>query len=260
MTGEDEVADVRADEELGRGVTLEQWCVAVKSGWQVLRIRNGRIALCLAHRESSVRWCLAPGWQGLLAVRQGLQVVSGGASVLPLPQTNLVKLQFFIDQGVRYAVGPVRGEPWAALSESGTPYQARSVLEAWYLALALQGHPSYHAFANQLRSSESYQLLGFLLAQGSSSGKLQDLAVRYGVSVSHFRRLCSQALGGAAKSWLREWRTARALLAMAEKPRSLTDVALEFGYASSSHFSNEIRELVGVAPSSLIDISRRSSE
>jgi len=47
---------------------------------------------------------------------------------------------------------------------------------------------------------------------------------------------------------------------MVEGAASLTDVALEFGYASSSHFSKEIRELVGVAPSSLIDITRLSSE
>ena len=47
---------------------------------------------------------------------------------------------------------------------------------------------------------------------------------------------------------------------MAEGPASLTDVALEFGYASSSHFSKEIRELVGIAPSSLIDITGLSGE
>jgi AraC-like DNA-binding protein len=36
---------------------------------------------------------------------------------------------------------------------------------------------------------------------------------------------------------------------------SLTDVALEFGFASSSHFSKEVRELVGFAPSNLADIT-----
>ena len=41
---------------------------------------------------------------------------------------------------------------------------------------------------------------------------------------------------------------------------SLTDVALEFGYASSSHFSKEIRELVGFSPSSLADITDLSSK
>lgn len=248
------------DSEPSRNLTLEQWCVSLKHGEQVLRIRNGGEPLCLAHRESSVQLCLAPGWRGLLAVRQGLSVASGVASVLPLSQTNIVKLQFFIDQGMPHSVGSVRGRPWATLNESGSIDQAGPILDSWYLGLAVQGHPSYQVFANQLRSTESYQLLGFLLAQGSSSEKLQDLAARYGVSVSHFRRLCIQALGGAAKPGLREWRTARALLAMANRRRSLTEVALEFGYSSSSHFSKEMRDLVGVTPSSLIDIYRLSGE
>lgn len=251
---------MKTSEEPGLGVTLEQWCAITKPGEQIVRIRNGRKALCLAHRESSVQWCLAPGWKGLLALCPGLQVVSGNAWVLPLAQTNLVKLQFFIDQGMARGVDAACREPWAALSESDTQEQQVSNLESWYLTLALQGHSAYRAFARQLRSGESYLLLGFLLEQGASSEKLQDLAGRYGVSVSHFRRLCRQALGCAAKIELREWRTARALLTMAERAGSLTDVALELGYASSSHFSKEIRELVGVAPSSLVDITRLSSE
>lgn len=251
---------MRVGEEPERVVTLEQWCAAVKSGEQVLRIRNGLGALCLAHRQSTVRWCLGPEWQGLLVVRSGLRVVSGSAQVLSLSHANLVKLQFFIDRGIAPQALPVHGEPWAALSEGCTRDQTVSDLESWYLTLALQGHAAYRAFAHQLRSGERYQLLGFLLEQGSGSEKLQDLARRYGVSVSHFRRLCHQALGGGAKSELRGWRTAQALLTMAEGASSLTDVAMEFGYASSSHFSKEVRELVGVAPSSLIDITRLSSE
>ncbi|AZC51703.1 Type III secretion thermoregulatory protein (LcrF,VirF) [Pseudomonas chlororaphis subsp. piscium] len=241
-------------------MTLGQWCSAVRSGEQVLRIRNGSNALCLAHRESSVRWCLAPEWQGLLVLRSGLQVVSGDAWVLALSQANLVKLQFFIDQGVVSEARSACSEPWAMLSEGLARNQSLQDLESWYLALALQGHGAYQAFAHRLRSSESYQLLSFLLEQGSRSEKLQDLARRYGVSVSHFRRLCRQALGGRAKSELRGWRMARALLSMTEGVSSITEVALEFGYASSSHFSKEIRELVGVTPSSLIDITRLSSE
>ena len=254
------VADVGVDERPDSVVTLRHWCALVKSGEQVIRIRNGREMLCLAHRENSDLLCLAPGWQGLLLLGPGLQVLNGNAWVLPLSQMSLFKLQFFIDQGCVPGLEPARSEAWAVLSESCSPGRAAQGLESWYLTLALQGDAGYRAFACHLRSCESYQLLGFLLEQDSGNEKLQDLAGRYGVSVSHFRRLCRQALGGAAKSELRGWRTARALLGMAEGAVSLTEVALKFGYASSSHFSKEIRELVGVAPSSLIDITRLSSE
>jgi AraC-like DNA-binding protein len=133
-------------------------------------------------------------------------------------------------------------------------------LEHWYIAQTLSAGPDAQAFADLLRQGENYRLLHFLLNQGASSEKLGFLARRYGVSVSHFRRLCHHALGGAAKPEMREWRTAQALLAMTKGKQSLTDVALEFGFASSSHFSKEIRKLVGVKPSSLIDITRLSSK
>ncbi|MDT4871476.1 Invasion protein InvF [compost metagenome] len=95
----------------------------------------------------------------------------------------------------------------------------------------------------------------FLLEQGTHSEKLTTLAQRYGVSVSHFRRLCRQALGTATKPALRGRRAARALLNMSLQDGSLTDIALELGFASSSHFSKEIRDLVGFTPSSLADIT-----
>ncbi|MCK3838860.1 MULTISPECIES: helix-turn-helix domain-containing protein [Pseudomonas] len=247
------------DEKLDQPTTIEQWCSSVKAGDQVLHIRNGSSVLHLSHRDSSVCGWLAPGWQGLLAWRQGLQVVEGSAEVLPLSCASLVKLQFFIDQGVEPDFQVSNSQPWAALSDEGAKHQTLAELESWYLAQCLQGGWEHREFAQHLRRSESYQLLGFLLERGAHSEKLRDLAGRYGVSVSHFRRLCRQALGGAAKSELRDWRAAKALLTMVEGTGSLTDVALEFGYASSSHFSKEVRELVGVAPSSLIDITRLSS-
>ncbi|AZC90122.1 Type III secretion thermoregulatory protein (LcrF,VirF) [Pseudomonas chlororaphis subsp. piscium] len=251
---------MRTNEDPERGVPLSRWCSSARPGEQLVRIRNGSRSLCLSHRQSSVQWCFAPEWQGLLMLCPGMQVVSGDACVLPLSGANLVKLQFFIDQGVAPAAGPARAEPWVSLREECTRKLTASGLESWYLTLALRGCNAYQAFARQLRSSESYQLLAFLLERGCGGEKLQDLAGRYGVSISHFRRLCRQALGGGAKSELREWRTAKALLSMADGVVSLTDVALEFGYSSSSHFSKEIRELVGVAPSSLTDIARLSSE
>jgi len=243
-----------------QALALKQWCAQGRSTEQVLRIHNSLAPLCLAHADSSVRLCLAAGWKGLLAFRPGLRLVHGDARILPLDQSALIKLQFFIDQAASVeSVAPCK-EPWAGLREPAGKLCSASSQESWYLSLALRGGVAYQAFAQQLRRSESYQLLGFLLGQGGGNERLLALAGRYGVSVSHFRRLCHQALGGAAKPKLREWRGARALLAMAEGDSSLTDLALEHGFASSSHFSREIRMLVGVAPSQLVDITRLSSE
>ena len=50
---------------------------------------------------------------------------------------------------------------------------------------------------------------GVLEQLGRRDASITELAQRYGVSVSHFRRLCRQALGSAAKPALRGWRTGR---------------------------------------------------
>lgn len=125
--------------------------------------------------------CLAPGWQGLLVVRPGLQVLSGSAWVLPLSQMSLFKLQFLSIRGrvwgaacPQRALGRTERRPWSGGADPG--------LESWYLSLALQGGVAYRAFACHLRSSESYQLLGFLLSKArvgkSSRTLLVDMAYR----------------------------------------------------------------------------------
>ncbi|VVP32263.1 Invasion protein InvF [Pseudomonas fluorescens] len=237
--------------------TLQDWCAEAKPFDLVVRILNTQQPLCLAHAEHMEQCCLPAGWHGLIAARPGLRVLSGSADILPLSELSLVKLQFFIDQGFPPKRGGRALPLVAAMREpaGGALDTARS-LETWFIAQALQNGSDYQRFAEVLRAGEGYHLLGFLLEKGSSSAKLNDLASHYGVSVSHFRRLCHQALGCAAKPELREWRTAQALLTLVERAQSLTDVAMEYGYASSSHFSKDIRELVGVTPSSLIDINR----
>ena len=206
--------------------------------------------------SDSARCCPFPaGWEGLIAVSDTLKMSGGSVQVLPLCETLLVKLQVFIDLGDALT-GPRSGlATWAMLPVACDIVRSHTALERWYIAQAMGGCPDYQAFADVLRHRESYGLVRFLLEQGTRSEKLTDLARRYGVSVSHFRRLCRQALGSATKPALRSWRTARALLNMSLQDGSLTDVALEFGFASSSHFSKEIRELVGFTPSSLADIT-----
>ncbi|WP_433739467.1 helix-turn-helix domain-containing protein [Pseudomonas putida] len=221
---------------------------------RVLHLRVGESPVHLASA------CHLPaGWEGLIAMNPVIEV-GAGVQALPVPQAWLVKLQVFIDLGNALKDQRTSDAPWAVLPVACSTVQCQSVLERWYIEQAMAGGAAYQAFAGVLRHTEDYGLVRFLLEQGTHSEKLTTLAQRYGVSVSHFRRLCRQALGTAAKPALRGWRTAQALLNMSLQDGSLTDVALEFGFASSSHFSREIRELVGFTPSSLADITYLSGK
>lgn len=221
---------------------------------RVLHLRVGQSPAHVVSPASAKTGQLPVGWEGLIAISAAIEL-NGSVQTRPIQEAPLVKLQVFIDLGEALVDRQSGPAPWAALPMPDPAAQSHKALERWYIEQAMAGGPAYQAFAGVLRNCESYGLVRFLLEQGTHSEKLTTLAQRYGVSVSHFRRLCRQALGTAAKPALRGWRTAQALLNMSQHNGSLTDVALEFGFASSSHFSKEIRELVGFTPSSLADIT-----
>jgi AraC-like DNA-binding protein len=224
---------------------------------RVLHLRVAQTPVQLnAARFGYSHW-LPVGWEGLIVLSDSLHWRGGELQVLPVCEAPLMKLQAFFDMSDAFDEAGLKGDaaPWALLPVADDIVRSPQRLERWYIEQAMGGTLAYLTFAETLRHHESYGLVRFLLEQGTRSVKLNALAQRYGVSVSHFRRLCRQALGTAAKPALRSWRTAQALLNMSLRDGSLTDVALEFGFASSSHFSKEVRELVGFAPSSLADIT-----
>lgn len=247
------------DQPPGSSQTLGSLCREAQLTTRVISIAVDELPLCLGHRADSQQYSYPVGWCGLLAFRPGTSVIEGDARILPPSGNGLVKLQAFLDQAISPCAVPA-DQSLVSLPVPPESLDCDKALERWYIRQSLTDAGALATFAELLRKGESYRLVCFLLAQSAASEKLSSLARKYGVSVSHFRRLCHEALGGAAKPEMREWRTAQALLAMTRGKQSLTDVALEFGFASSSHFSKEIRELVGVKPSSLIDITRLSSK
>jgi AraC-like DNA-binding protein len=230
-----------------------------RSSDRVLHLRVSQSPVHLVSNQCAQTCSLPVGWEGLIAINGAFEV-EGRLQSQSIAQAPLMKLQVFIDLGNALNDQRPRQAPWALLPVAYPSIASERALERWYIAQAMAGSEAWQAFASVLRHTESYGLVRFLLEQGTRSEKLTTLAQRYGVSVSHFRRLCREALGTAAKPALRGWRTAQALLNMSLQEGSLTDVALEFGFASSSHFSKEIRELVGFAPSSLADITYLSGK
>lgn len=105
-----------------------------------------------------------------------------------------------------------------------------------------------------VRNVESYWIAHFLLSQvmnedkESGSHKICNASKIYGVSESHFRKLCRHAFTRGPKKQLRLWRAAHSALQLIEKDNSIAAIAGNNGYASSSHFSSEIKSLFGITP------------
>lgn len=105
-----------------------------------------------------------------------------------------------------------------------------------------------------VRNVESYWIAYFLLSQvmngdkESDSHKIGNASKIYGVSESYFRKLCHHAFTRGPKKQLRLWRAAHSALQLIEKDNSIAAIAGNNGYASSSHFSSEIKSLFGITP------------
>ncbi|WP_200885967.1 helix-turn-helix domain-containing protein [Aeromonas hydrophila] len=122
-----------------------------------------------------------------------------------------------------------------------------------FTLLKPQGHGLENLFSF-VRNVESYWIAKFLLSRimnendESDCHKIGNASKIYGVSESYFRKLCNDAFTQGPKKQLRLWRAARSALQLIEKDNSISSIAGNNGYASSSHFSSEIKSLFGITP------------
>lgn len=196
----------------------------------------------------------------LVLNRVSIHVKSDNVSFRSLKLARLSKLLAFMDMAFENNVTQVKPPNWMTLELSNPEiYEDIKSCENWFLKQYMSPTPEFSFFISMLRKMESYCVVQFLFSQSKSGNTLIELGENYGVSYSHFRRLCNHALGGKVKNELRIWRMAQSLLENIEKEGNLTQLAINNGYASSSHFSNEIRDMIGVSPRDLSNIIRLAS-
>jgi AraC-like DNA-binding protein len=214
--------------------------------------QSGEIGLALDWKSDQALATLPENWQGVLLLdRLKVEVTSGQLSFRAVCVEFLTKLLAFVDAN-RETTVQASQQRWATLAISDlSVWNERRHCEYWFLSQLLGASPVLDDLLAVLRRRESYWLIRFLLQHSESSYNMRELGKRYGVSYSHFRRLCRTALGGNVKTELRLWRMARSLLEFTDGQESLTQLAMKHGYASSSHFSNETKVLIGVSPNRL---------
>jgi len=117
----------------------------------------------------------------------------------------------------------------------------------WLTLQVMQGDAN-NELLHHLRRQESYALASYLLKSPLNGAHLNELCVKYGLSYTHFRRLCRRSLGGAIKARLRAWRAARTVLDIIDSDQSILEIAVDNGYTSASHVSTDIKQLFGFTP------------
>lgn len=123
-----------------------------------------------------------------------------------------------------------------------------AAFERWFCDRILNMDDSIEPLREFLRAQEAYLLVRFLLCSFDDHSSVAGLASRYGLSTSHFRRICRGIFGGGLKSRLRQWRAQSALHDLLSGAKSVAELAYQHGFASSSHFSQEMKFHFGARP------------
>jgi AraC-like DNA-binding protein len=98
---------------------------------------------------------------------------------------------------------------------------------------------------NRERVQKVIAILKENLAQPPS---LDEIGRRVGCSHFHLSRIFSEEMGRGIFQHLRELRLERAAVMLGEGDMKITQVAMEVGYASPSHFTTAFRETFGCCP------------
>jgi AraC-like DNA-binding protein len=102
----------------------------------------------------------------------------------------------------------------------------------------------------QLSASSRHdrRLLDYVATRSASDHSLTTLARGAGQSLSTFKRHFRAATGVPPAAWVRQKRLARAKLLLETSDRSVTDIALDVGFSSVSHFVHTFRRRYQITP------------
>lgn len=99
-------------------------------------------------------------------------------------------------------------------------------------------------------------VLDYIEAHLDENLTLAELAGVAGFSLSHFKPLFKQAMGMPAHRFVLERRVERARARLLAGGSSLTEIALETGFAHASHMARCMRRVLGLSPSQIADTAR----
>jgi AraC-like DNA-binding protein len=87
-----------------------------------------------------------------------------------------------------------------------------------------------------------------LLSDLTGDIALADIAATCGLSAGHFARAFRRSTGLPPHAWLTKARVDRAMMLLRRRRQSLSEMALECGFADQSHFTRVFARHVGLTP------------
>jgi AraC family transcriptional regulator len=198
----------------------------------VLVGRPGDEYLCThdhVHGDECLSIRLAPEWVEDVGGERALFAARG---IAPLPELMVLG---------ELAQAAADGRSDVGLDEAGLAFAARFV----ELASGRKADAAAGTARDRRRAVEAALWLD---ENAHEEIDLERTAREAGVSPFHFLRLFSKALGVTPHQYLVRARLRHAARLLAEAERSVTDVAMEVGFADLSNFVRTFRRAAGVSP------------
>jgi AraC family transcriptional regulator len=95
------------------------------------------------------------------------------------------------------------------------------------------------------------EVLAFIEDHLNQNLTLSDLATVAGLSVSHFKSLFRESVGLPVHQYLIRRRVERAKNLLGQHKLSISEIALEAGFAHQSHLAHHCRRVLGISPKAL---------
>ena len=122
----------------------------------------------------------------------------------------------------------------------GTALAARLV---WNYALS---KPEFKA--NGLPQSQLARVTDYIKANLAQDLSILELATLTGMSNSHFSRSFKQSMGATPYQYLLQQRVERAKQLLRQQAISISDIALDCGFANQTHLTKVFRQVTGMTP------------
>jgi AraC family transcriptional regulator len=146
---------------------------------------------------------------------------------------------------------------WALQAEVEQGYPSGNLyMESMAIALAVQLLHRHSSVANVrslpiggLSPQKLRQVLSFIEDNLRQDLALQTIAEVAGLSVSHLKVLFRRSAGIPVHQYVIRRRVDRAVLLLRQGKLSISEIALETGFAHQSHLAMHMRRILGVTPS-----------
>jgi AraC family transcriptional regulator len=208
---------------------------------------------CVVPAGTSTRWIVSRPTQSLLLrLTPSLLQESADAMGIGLQGVELAPSIHIRDAQIEH-IG------WMMQAEENDEYPGgrlfadslASALAARLLSLQFRRTASDSKRRRALPAWRLRRVIEYIEAHLDEDLTLKELATIAGYSLSHFKPLFKQAAGMPVHRFVLERRIERARTRLLEGGKSITEVALETGFAHPSHMARCMRRVLGVSPSQI---------